>query len=1030
MPHAQTVVFERIGVDTEVLAISSFKILFQFDNEWKDVCEGMLAMPARIPMTERQRAEFLALPSTEEEVVRYYSLDDADLALITKTRTPATRLGYALQLCCLRYPGRYLRRGEVLPAVMLDYIAEQVNVDAGVIAEFARRGPTRYEQMALIKRNHGFRDLNHPQRAELATWLAEEAGGLSDGQALLERVADRMRAERIIIPGLSVIERMVASAMHRADKAFADSIQAQLDTLMRQRLEAVLAEKVHDQQSRLSWLRAPPNRVSARTLLELLDKIDAIRAFGLDKILVPNVAGARMNQLAREGVRLTAQALQQMSAPRRMATLVATMRDLEATITDAALAMFGSLVGRANLRARKRLDETLLASADQGRDRLVRIAAVLEAMTLALRRGEDVETAVTSVAALELIEADAQLIRRSTKPGRPDVVGELQPEYRVFKQVGSRFLASFVFEGRKATSALRTAMDILVELGGNWRKPLPVDVPLGHIERRWQRHLFANGKIDRTYWELATYFAVASAMASGDLWVASSRMHRALEDLIRPSVAVTAIQPSALPDLGKPDFDQWITAKSAQLDRALLATAEGLSGKDAALFAGDRLQFPKMPKDDVEGDDQSRDTALQVYRLLPTIRITDVLHQVAKWTGFIDHFTHVSTGLPPSDDKAFIASLIAEATNLGLSRMADICDVASRWALLRMQTWHMREDTFKAALATLTDAIHAEPIAAWFGEGWRASADGQHFYLGGPGESGGTVNAHYGRDPIVKIYTTITDRYAPLHQTVIAGTAGEAIHALDGILGHQSSIDVAALHVDGGGVSDIVFCVMSMLGLSFEPRIPRLSDRRLYAFEPKARYGKLAPLFGHCLDENLIRSHWDDIHQVVTAMRNRVVTPSLILRKLSAYRQQNSLAAAMREIGRIERTIFTLRWFEEPELRKLVTAELNKGEARNTLARAVAFHRLGRFRDRGAENQQARAAGLNLVTAAIILFNCRYLGRAVQALRTKSHPEIDQLLGQISPLGWDHINLTGDYVFSDNAQLDDDGFLPLRVAAL
>ena len=987
-------------------------------------------MPARIPMTERQRAELLALPGTEDEVVRHHSLDDADLAMIAKARTPATKLGYALQLCYLRYPGRYLRRGEVLPAVMLDYIAEQVGVDADVIAEFARRRPTRYEQLAMIKRNHGFRDLSHPLRAGLGAWLSEEAMALTEGQAMLERLADKMRADRIIIPGLSVIERMVASAMHQADKVFAASIHAQLDSASRQRLDAVLAEKVHDQQSRLSWLRAPPNRVSARTLLELLDKIDAIRAFGLNTVSIPDVSWARMNQLAREGVRLTAQALKQMTAPRRMATLVATMRELEATTTDAALAMFGSLVGRANLRARKRLEETILASADQGRERLVRIAAVLEAMTKALRTGEDVEAAVTSVAGLDLIEADAQLIRRSTKPGRPDVVGELQPEYRVFKQVGSRFLASFTFDGRKATSALRTAMAILVDLGGNWRKPLPVDVPLGHIEHRWRRHLFVEGKIDRTYWELATYFAVASALASGDLWVPTSRMHRALEDLIHPTAAASTIQQSKLPDRGKPEFEKWISAKSAQLDQALLATANSLSGKDSALFGGDRLRFPKVPRESAEDDEQSRNTALQAYRLLPTVRITDVLHQVAKWTGFIDHFTHVSTGLPPSDQKAFIASLIAEATNLGLSRMADVCDVASRRALLRMQTWHMREDTFRAALATLTNAIHAEPIAAWFGEGWRASADGQHYYLGGPGESGGAINAHYGRDPIVKIYTTITDRYAPLHQTVIAGTAGEAIHALDGILGHQSGVDVAALHVDGGGVSDIVFCVMTMLGLSFEPRIPRLSDRRLYAFEPKTRYGELAPLFGHRLDENLIRTHWDDIHQVVTAMRNRVVTPSLILRKLSAYRQQNSLAAAMREIGRIERTIFTLRWFEEPELRRLVTAELNKGEARNTLARAVAFHRLGRFRDRGAENQQLRAAGLNLVSAAIILYNCKNLARAAHALQARGQTGIEGLLGQISPLGWDHINLTGDYVFSDDAHLDQDGFLPLRIDAL
>lgn len=67
----------------------------------------------------------------------------------------------------------------------------------------------------------------------------------------------------------------------------------------------------------------------------------------------------------------------------------------------------------------------------------------------------------------------------------------------------------------------------------------------------------------------------------------------------------------------------------------------------------------------------------------------------------------------------------------------------------------------------------------------------------------------------------------------------------------------------------------------------------------------------------------------------------------------------------------------------MVTAELNKGEARNSLARAVAFHRLGRFRDRGHENQQTRAAALNLVTAAIILFNCRYLGRALGEMRSR-----------------------------------------------
>ena len=185
-------------------------------------------MPARVPMTERQREALLPLPDTEDEIVRHHSLSVADLAAIAEARTPETRLSYALQLCCLRYPGRNLRRGEVLPAVMLDHVAEQIGVDAAVIAGFARRGPTRYEQLAAIKRRHGFCDLTQPGRAEIAAWLVTEAIGLNDGRVLLDRLILKLRADQIIIPGASVVERMAAEAMHAADL----KVIAQVDELL------------------------------------------------------------------------------------------------------------------------------------------------------------------------------------------------------------------------------------------------------------------------------------------------------------------------------------------------------------------------------------------------------------------------------------------------------------------------------------------------------------------------------------------------------------------------------------------------------------------------------------------------------------------------------------------------------------------------------------------------------------------------------------------------------------------------------
>jgi TnpA family transposase len=103
------------------------------------------------------------------------------------------------------------------------------------------------------------------------------------------------------------------------------------------------------------------------------------------------------------------------------------------------------------------------------------------------------------------------------------------------------------------------------------------------------------------------------------------------------------------------------------------------------------------------------------------------------------------------------------------------------------------------------------------------------------------------------------------------------------------------------------------------------------------------------------------------------VSASVILRQLAAYPRQNAVAAARRELGRLERTLFTLDWLEDPGLRRESSHELNKGEARNSLACAVFIHRLGEIRDRTFENQKHRASGLNLLVTAIILWNTHYL---------------------------------------------------------
>ena len=255
---------------------------------------------------------------------------------------------------------------------------------------------------------------------------------------------------------------------------------------------------------------------------------------------------------------------------------------------------------------------------------------------------------------------------------------------------------------------------------------------------------------------------------------------------------------------------------------------------------------------------------------------------------------------------------------------------------------------------------------------------------------------------------------------------GEALHVLDGLLYHGADIDIAVHHTDGGGVSDHVFALCHLLGFRFAPRIPNLHDRRLYTFSPASQWPVLQPFIAGRIDEGLIHAHWEDGLRLATSVRTGTVPASLMLRRLGSYPRQNGLALALREIGRIERTLFTLDWLEDPALRRQATAELNKGESRNALARAVCFHRLGRIHDRSYESQQHRASGLNLVVAAIILWNTVYLGRAVEALRRQGEAIADDLLTHLAPLGWHHINLTGDYLWEPTAAPGSADFRPLR----
>ena len=205
-----------------------------------------------------------------------------------------------------------------------------------------------------------------------------------------------------------------------------------------------------------------------------------------------------------------------------------------------------------------------------------------------------------------------------------------------------------------------------------------------------------------------------------------------------------------------------------------------------------------------------------------------------------------------------MTALLADATNLGLARMASSSKIFSHSKLLWIAEWHIRDETYQAALACLIDAIHAQPFTKVWGDGDTSSSDGQFFKAGGYGEARADYNAKYGSEPGVKFYTHLSDRYAPFRTKVIAANVSEAAHILDGLLHHECSLENRELTPTRPARSIRCLVYATSWGFGSRRAFAILPIADCYVADGRAVYTALNPMIGGTLDFRGISENWNE----------------------------------------------------------------------------------------------------------------------------------------------------------------------------
>lgn len=548
------------------------------------------------------------------------------------------------------------------------------------------------------------------------------------------------------------------------------------------------------------------------------------------------------------------------------------------------------------------------------------------------------------------------------------------------------------------------------------------NAPLSFLEDKELKVLFDSiGKIRVSLYKILLFIKVSHGIKSGALNLLYSYDYKAFEEYLIDGNVWSNKKTEILKRAGLSSFSNWVN-----IETNLKGILEDRYRNTNQHIADKQNQYIKIGNDKLislsryKAAENTNDDLIDLFPQDKYISIYEVLLTVNNLTNYLDSFE--SLGIKHlrevKDDKTIFAGIIGYGCNIGIHKLANLSRNISAHKLMNTIKTRFTLENIQAANNKVLELIGDFELSNLFKKDIKkthTASDGQKYLSTVDSVYANKSFKYFGMNDGLVVNSYIDDSYRLFYSTVISPAEREAAYTIDGLL-HNEVVQSDIHSTDTHGYNEIIFGVTHLLGISFAPRISDFKKQYLYSFDYVASVKGLGYMVvpNRKINTKLIHDNWDDILRLIATMKAREVTASQLFKRLSSYSREHPLYRALKEFGKIIKTIFLLQYIDDVELRKQIQKMLNKIEGSNKLAKAVFHGRDKEFKYAGKNEQLIADACKRLIENSIICWNYAYLTQLVSETDSAENKQLlIETIKSKSVVAWEHVNMKGIYDFSE-----------------